>query len=156
MPSYSGLWNGVNAEAYALQVNRAPVFRRVSMALRRRSSMALREVIDTVANGSSINGAAAVTYKRVAGDQIPGSTPTSGGLRTIETVTAIASSTTVAAGAASTLANVSAAQIDKLVDYQSAPGSAGGSTSTQNYPVDKSGNGGGGRLTAQYRVKGLN
>ena len=153
MPPYSGLWNGVNAENYALQFNRSPIFRVVSRALRRRSSLALKEAFDTVGNGVSLNGAAAVTYRRIAADPSPGSSPAGGGVRAIETVTAVSASTVTGAGA-STLNNVSAAQIDRLVDYQSAPGSATASASTQNYPVDASGNGGGGRLTARYAVNG--
>ena len=144
MPAYSGLWNGVNAENYSLQVGRSPNFRRISQALRRRSLTVLREVIDTVSNGSSINGAAAVTFKRAAGDPNPGSSPSHGGKRTIETVTQVNAATTVGTGTL-TAPNVSAAQIDGLVDYKSFPAT---------YPTDASGNGGGGKLTDQYRVNG--
>lgn len=144
MPSYSGLWNGVYAENHSLQINRAPTFRRISQALRRRSLTVLREVIDTVANGSSINGASAVTYKQIAGDPLPGNSVSGGGRRTIETVTKVNASTTVGVPTTA-IPNVSAAQIDGLVDFKSAP---------STYPTDASGNGGGEKLTAQYRVNG--
>lgn len=144
MPAYSGLWNGVYAENHSLQHNRAPTFRRVSQALRRRSLTVLREVIDTVANGSSINGAAAVTYKQIAGDPLPGNAVSGGGRRTIENVTKVNASTTVGTPTTA-VPNVSATQIDGLVDYKSAPAT---------YPTDASGNGGGDALTKQYRVNG--
>jgi hypothetical protein len=144
MPAYSGLWNGVYAENYALQVVRPPTFRCISMALRRRSLTVLREVLDTVANGSSINGAAAVTFKRASEQGVPGSSPANGGVRTIDTVTRVNAGTTVGVGTL-TAPNVSAAQVDGLVDYKSFP---------STYPADAAGNGGGGRLTAQYPVNG--
>lgn len=144
MPAYSGLWNGVNAENYSLQVARSPLFRRVSQALRRRSLTVLREALDTVVDGSSINGAAAVTFKRAAEQGTPGSSPANGGARTIETVTQILAATTVGVGTL-TAPNVSAAQIDGLVDYDTQPAT---------YPADASGNGGGGALTKQYPVNG--
>lgn len=139
MPAYSGLWNGVHGQAYALQVSRSPLYRRISQALRRRSLTVLREVLDTVTDGSSINGAAAVTYKRRAGDPLPGNSVSGGGAATIETVTKVSAVATVGA------ATVTAAAVDGLVDYKSYPSS---------YPVDASGNGGGGRLSAQYAVNG--
>lgn len=143
MPAYSGLWNGVYAENHSLQHNRAPTFRRISQALRRRSLTVLREVIDTVANGSSINGAAAVTYRQIQGEVAPGQSA-GGGRRTIELVTKVNASTTVGVPTTA-VPNVSQAQIDGLVDYKSAPAT---------YPTDASGNGGGDRLTARYAVNG--
>lgn len=137
MPAYSGLWNGVYAENHSLQFNRSPINRRISQALRRRSLTVLREVIDTVAAAASINGAAAVTYKQIAGDPLPGNSVSGGGRRTIETVTKVAASSTT------TAAQVT--QVDGLVDFKSAPAT---------YPTDASGNGGGERLTAKYAVNG--
>src|SRR3972149_11880285 len=128
MPAYSGLFNGVYGSNYALTFNRSPIVRRLSMALRRRSMIKWKEVIDTVANGSSINGAAAVTHKQRAGDVAAGQV-SGGGKAVIETVTDIADAATVGTSV------ISAAQIDSIVDYQSAPGTAGGGVSTPNYPV---------------------
>lgn len=141
MPPWSGLWNGQYAENHTLAVNRAPTFRRISQALRRRSLTVLREVIDTVSNGSSINGAAAVTYRQIQGEVAPGQSA-GGGRRTIELVTKVNAGTTVGVPTVA-VPNVSAAQIDGLVDYRSAPAT---------YPVDASGNGGGERLAARYSV----
>ena len=137
MPQYSGLFNGVYNETHSLQVNRSPIHRKISQALRRRSSTVIREVIDTVVAASSINGAAAVTYKQIAGDPGAGNPVTGGGVRTIETVTKIAAATNTSAAQAT--------QVDALVDFKSAPAT---------YPVDLAGNGGGGRLTATYAVNG--
>lgn len=137
MPAYSGLWNGVYNEAHTLQFNRSPLNRRISQALRRRSLTVLREVIDTVVASSPINGAAAVTYKQIAGDPLPGNSVSGGGSRTIETVTKIAASSSTTAAQAT--------QVDGLVDFKSAPAT---------YAADLAGNGGGGRLTATYAING--
>lgn len=137
MPAYSGLWNGVYAENHSLQFNRSPLNRRISQALRRRSLTVLREVIDTVSAGQSINGAAAVTYKQRAGDPLPGNAVSGGGRAVIEDVTKIS------AASSTTAAQVT--QVDGLVDFKSAP---------STYPTDASGNGGGDALTKQYRVNG--
>lgn len=135
MPTYSGLWNNVHGESYSLQTNRSPQFRRVSQALRRRGLTVLREVLDVVAAGASINGAAAVTRRQIANNATPGSDPSNGGVRSIETVTVIS--------AASTVSAAQATQVDKLVDYD---------TGLNAHPTDRSGNGGGGDLTKMYAV----
>lgn len=132
MPSYSGFWDTIgDAKPYAPLINSGPVDRQVALGLRRFASIRLREVIDTVTTGSSINGAAAVTYKRVKGDGAAGqgTSVIGGGLRDIETVTVIGSSATTNAA--------DVARVDGLVDYSPAPAS---------YAPDLSGNGGGGRL----------
>jgi hypothetical protein len=128
MASYSGLWDGVYNEAYALQVNRPAQVRAIGRVLKRRSSTRLREVIDTVAAGSSINGAAAVTRKQIAGTVDPGNPVVQGGSVTIETITQIAAAQTTSAGDAST--------VDDEVAFLNKPSS---------YPADAAGNGGGGK-----------
>lgn len=138
MPAYSGLWNGVFNENHSLLINKSATFRKIARELRRKASVKLREVIDTVADGSSINGAAAVTHKQVAADVNPGQVA-GGGARTIETITDIAAAAVVGTN------TPTAAQIDGLVDHKSYPAT---------YPTDASGNGGGGRLDGQYAVNG--
>jgi hypothetical protein len=137
MASYSGFWEdygglvsgvAITSAAHTLLVNRSPINRRVSQALRRRSLTALREKIDTVVASSSINGAAAVTREQVPTTVDPGSPGTGGGVRANETVTIIAASSSTSAA--------DATEVDNLVDYSTQP----------TYPTDPSGNGGGGKL----------
>ncbi len=130
MPSYSGLWDGVHGEAYALQVDRSPLNRQLGRLLRKgsRSMTRLREVIDTVKSGESINGGAAVTFKRVKEGAVAGDPTSGGGAVEIETVTQIAASQSTT--------SADAATVNTLVDFDTQP----------TYPVDKSGNGGGGKL----------
>lgn len=132
MPSYSGLWNGVHGEDYSMLNNKPTAFKRVGRALKRRGMTVIREVIDTVTNGSSINGAAAVTYKRVESTVDPGNAVVNGGVRSIETVEKIA--------AASTTTTAQVADVDSMVDFKSGP-------AINSYPTDASGNGGGGKLS---------
>lgn len=130
MATYSGLWDGVHSTPYSLQTDRSPLNRQLGRMLRKgnRSLTRLREVIDTVAASQSINGAAAVTYKRVEGTVDPGNPSVQGGLVEIETVTQIAGSSST------TAADV--ADVDALVNFDTQP----------TYPADASGNGGGGKL----------
>lgn len=135
---WSGFWNntGPTVGTYSfLTPLRGPLDRAIGRVLKRRSNIRLREVIDTVVAGSSINGAAAVTYQRVKAVPSAGVPVSGGGKVDIETVTVIpgASSTTAA----------DAAQVDAIVAFSNAPSS---------YPVDLSGNGGGGDLTKPYRA----
>lgn len=138
MTAYSGLWNGVHSENYALQTDRTPLRRQLARVLRRRSHTVMREVLDTVAAAASINGAAAVTYARVTGDPDPGNPASGGGAVTVGTVTKIA--------AASTTSAAQVADVDAVVDWRSFPNTAG----AQNYPTDASGNGGGAALDKAY------
>lgn len=133
MPAYSGFWDGHYNSPYPtntanLPVARSPQFRRISQALRRRALTKLREVLDTVADSASINGASAVTRKRIVNGTRLGDPVTGGGVRTIEDVTVIAASSSVGTSV------VSAAQVDELVDFRSRPAT---------YAKDKSGNGSG-------------
>lgn len=130
MATYSGLWDGVNGTPYSLQTDRSPLNRQLGRMLRKgnRSMTRLREVIDTVAASQSINGGAAVTYKRVKESSVAGDPTTGGGLVEIETVTQIAASQST------TAADV--ADVDALVNFDTQP----------TYPEDASGNGGGGKL----------
>lgn len=130
MATYSGLWDGVHEEAYALQVNRNPLNRRIGRELRKRGLTRVREVIDTVKSGESINAAAAVNYKRVQANADPGEPIVNGGAITIETVEQIAAASTTSAGDATT--------IDNIVGFDTQP---------TTYPADLSGNGGGSKLS---------
>lgn len=129
MTAYSGLWDGVHGDTYALQVNRNPLNRQIGRALRKRGLTRLREVIDTVAAASSINGAAAVTYPRVEGTVDPGNSVVQGGSVAVETVTKIA--------AASSTTSADASAVDDIADFDTQP----------TYPTDASGNGGGSKLS---------
>lgn len=55
MATYSGLWNGVHGDAYALQVNRSSLTKRLTRTLKKRGATRIREVIDTVKAGAKIN-----------------------------------------------------------------------------------------------------
>lgn len=55
MATYSGLWNGVHGDAYALQVNRSSLTKRLTRTLKKRGATRIREVIDTVTAGAKIN-----------------------------------------------------------------------------------------------------
>lgn len=129
MASYSGLWNGVHSENYALQVGRSPLDRKIGRVLKKRSNTRVREAIDTVQASQSINGAAAVTYPRVQGTADPGNPGVQGGAVTVETVTQIA------AASSTTAADVT--KVDDIVAFENQP----------TYPVDLGGNGGGGKLS---------
>lgn len=133
--AWSGLYNDIGGAEHSLLVNKPKQFRDIARAFRRRSSTVIREVIDTVTNGSSINGAAAVTYPRIDGDPQAGGTPGGGGVRSITSVEKIAASSTTTAAQAT--------QVDGLVDYDTQP---------STYPDDLSGNGGGGALDKTYPV----
>src|SRR5690606_15693748 len=55
MVAYSGLWNGVNGENYALQVARAPLNKKLSKMLKRRGVMRLKGLLSNVNVGDLIN-----------------------------------------------------------------------------------------------------
>jgi len=130
MASYSGLFDGVHGAPYTLLVNRSTQVRHAGRVLKRRGMTRPREAVDTIVAGSSINGAAAVTYKQVAGTVDPGNAAAGGGAVTIETVTKIAAAQTTSASDATTA--------DKMSAFSNRP---------STYPTDASGNGGGGKLS---------
>lgn len=131
MTAYSGLWNGVSGTPYSLQVNKSPLNRKLGRMLRKsnRSVARLRKVVDTVIAAQSINGGAALSYSRVKAVACPGDPTALGGLITIETKTLIA--------AAQTTTATDVARVDAIANYEVQP----------TYPVDLSGNGGGGKST---------
>lgn len=55
MTAYSGLFDGVHGDGYALQVGRSPLNKKVGRVLNRRSMTRIREAIDTVALGAKYN-----------------------------------------------------------------------------------------------------
>lgn len=89
-----------------------------------------------IASGGSINSGSAVTFTNVDHVDTPTSVGALGGQRTIATNTLVAASTTVSSTDATNL------QAAFTKTFALAPASM---------PVDLSGNGGGGRLTAAYR-----
>lgn len=120
MTSFSGLYGSGYSVSGGI-----PGLKNVNIALQGRSSdkIRLREALDVVAAGTSINGGAAVTKKEINLDTID-----DGGARTIDTVTVIAGSSTTSAA--------DAAVVDKLVSWTSGV-----------ITTDLSGNGGGGKAS---------
>ena len=131
MTAYSGLYNGVHGENYALLHTKPTAQRKVGRLMKRRSMIVTREVVDTVAAASSINGAAAVTFAQIDNTVDPGNSVVNGGARTINTVERIAAATTVTAAQET--------EVDAMVDFKTGP-------AITSYPADAGGNGGGGKL----------
>jgi hypothetical protein len=137
MPAWSGLFNDVHSENYALLVDKPMGYRQVAQALRKRGMTEIREVIDTVVSTTSINGAAVVQYERIAGQtNSAGNAPGGGGVVSNENVVKHAASSTVSAAEASA--------VDGMVDYSKRPSAA-------QY-VDASGNGGGDDRSKTYGI----
>lgn len=130
MPSFSGLWNnefGENhsllSDTVAIGNNRSRVARGLSRAIY--GSAALREIMVTL-TGAAAGSAAFASHKRVQAERDLEAN-VQGGVRTIETFEAIDRNTT-----AGDVTDVTA-----MLELQHKPSS---------YPVDKAGNGGGGKL----------
>lgn len=132
MPSWSGLFDGIlptgAVAGYRSVTKKKTNLRHVSRLLGKQSMRATKELFITLINGA-VGDTAADSYKRIGHTVSPGTALVNGGKRTIETVTTINRATV--AGDATTLDDVVADE------WALAPAS---------YPVDKSGNGGGGRL----------
>lgn len=121
--AWSGLWNGVYQENHAL-IGVPSVRRRVGRALRGMSSKFYNEIVRTFVT-DDVGSAAAASHTRIAA-QNPNDIGTSGGVRTVETVTDISR-------------NLAAADETKLladIDNDHTP----------TFPTEKSGNSGGGKL----------
>ena len=131
MASYSGLWDGVYGDSYSLLVDKPSVGKKIDKFLRRsrNGSRELRELMLTLI-GASAGSTAADSYLRAAHTVAQGLPAANGGLRTMETRTII--------NRATTAGDVTATKA--LIAGSSAP----------TYPVDKSGNGGGGNLTKTF------
>lgn len=131
MPAWSGLYNGVYDANYAPLVNRAPHLKPVNKMLRKsrtgsRIAHALLNALIGAATGSNVTE----TMARIGSTASPGDPVVNGGARTIETRTLLNRNTATA--------DVTA--LKKIVNDTGKP----------TYPVDRSGNGGGGALTKTF------
>ena len=129
--AYSGLWNGVNNENYALQVDKAPVEKKVNKYLRRSryGARQFRELLVTLVNGAVGATAADTVAQREAVADTDNNVQ--GGAVNIVDRTFI--------NRATVASDVTA--VNTALTHDSQP---------DTYPVDISGNGGGGDLTKQY------
>lgn len=127
MTAYSGLWDGVHGETYALQTDKHPIRKRVSVHMRR-SRIGLRilnELLDSTI-GAAAGGAAAASVSRVEAIQQLGDIGY-GGAVSIESRTLINRVTTAA----------DIADLKTIFSEQK---------DANAYPTDASGNGGGGKV----------
>lgn len=130
MASYSGLWNNEFGENYSLlsqSVAKGNDNTALSKLFANRTygRAAMREIIKSLVDGA-VGDNATATHKRVAAARILEEN-VQGGVRTIETFTAINRNTTAA----------DEAEVLAAIEQKSRPTS---------YPVDRSGNGGGNKL----------
>lgn len=125
MPNYSGLWNGHYGQNHAL---RTDLSRTVQTQLlgRRREYRKAKALLNALI-GATAGGTAADTYKRVSAPSGLTASEQLGGLRTIDTVTVINRATTAA-------------------DVTNEKYPLNDTFRPSTYPVDPSGNGGGGKL----------
>lgn len=122
MASWSGLFDHVYGDGpYVMQFNRPSTRRAISRLLKRRGMHTLRELMIEL-TGATAGGTALVERTRIQHSADPG------GLRTIETVT--------------TLDRVTTSADETDIDSNVLQGLF--SLSPASYPVDKSGNSGGG------------
>lgn len=127
--TYSGLWNGYYNEDHSLLTNRTGnAETRVNRAVGNRNyeTGAFAETTVEVTGSAAGANTATSSHKRVEAEQVFGN-DSQGGLRTIETKEAVNRSTTAA----------DVTRIDDAINQSSQP---------TTYPVDKAGNGGGGKL----------
>lgn len=131
MAAYSGLWNGVHGENHALLVDKSGCEKQVNRVLRRSryGARAFRELLVTLVNGAVGATAADTVAQRQAVADVNNNVQ--GGQVTISTRTVVNRATV--AGDATALATA--------LTHDSQP---------DTYPVDASGNGGGGALTKAY------
>lgn len=131
---YSAFWqvvSNINGEVgvpYAIRFSRSSHERRASLALSRSGFRAVRELMETL-NGAAAGGTATDTYAQAGTNQQGPTAVGPGGARTIDTITTV-NRATVAADVTALNARV----VQGL--FLQAPTS---------YPVDVSGNGGGGK-----------
>ena len=124
MPAWSGLFDNVFADGpHTLQVNIVPLRRKMTRVVKRKSMAVITELIREL-NGATTGETALAEHVRVQGSQILQSD--AGGVRPIETVELINRVTAAADQTA----------IETMFTEQRDP----------TYPVDASGNGGGGKL----------
>jgi hypothetical protein len=133
MPSWSGLFDGIlptgAVAGHRIQSDKNANERHVSRLLGKPSMRKLKELMLTL-TGATAGATATDTYKRVKEEVVFGSPEINGGARTIETVTTVNRATT-------------SADVTRIKDIIE---DAWALTPAQ-YPEDKSGNGGGGKLS---------
>lgn len=123
--SFTGLWNNVYGAPYALTGSRNKLERDIAIAFEKAGSQPLSAVAIAL-NGSAVGGTAARTRARVLALRSLSGYDL-GGQRAIETVTDINRATTAADETA----------LDAIYN---------GVFALTSYPVDRSGNGGGGKV----------
>lgn len=124
MPAWSGLFDNEYADGpHSLQVNIVPLRRKLTRVVKRKSMAVINELMREL-NGATAGDAALAQHVRVTGAQVLQTD--AGGVRPIETVDLLNRVTAAA--------DVTA--IEAMLTEQRDP----------TYPVDASGNGGGGKL----------
>ena len=123
--SFTGLWNGVYGTPYALTNSRNKLERDIALAFEKAGAQPLSAVAIAL-NGSAVGGTASRTRRRVLAVRSLSGYDL-GGQRAIEAVTDINRATTAADETA----------LDNIYN---------GVFALTSYPVDRSGNGGGGKV----------
>lgn len=121
MPAWSGLWNNVHGQNYALITARSNLMQRVAKLFAREGGRADAELLTTL-NGAAAGGSASETRKRVTAVQST-EQMNLGGARVIETQTVVNRATTSA----------DETNYDNILTPDYSP----------TYPVDRGGGGGG-------------
>lgn len=129
MPAYSGLFDGHYGTPHALLTNTTGnEFEQLAKVMGKRPyGRAKLRAITSALLGAAVGGAATATHKRVSHTVSP-EAPANGGLRVIETYTAVNRVTTAD----------DLAKLEEAIAQSAQPSS---------YPADLSGNGGGGKIT---------
>lgn len=135
MANWSGLWNGrYNANYAGLGTNttelNGPELQNLARQLRPRGMQKLRELIDEL-TGVAPGATATVASKRLVYVAQPGVPLVNGGVQTPVTVTVLSRITTAA-------------------DVTLIKASLNATRAPSTYPVDKSGNGGGGKVNNAF------
>ncbi len=155
MANYSGLFNGVHSEDYALLNGRSPNRYHLMRLMRKRNMAEYREVLTTLLEDSTPASTASRTYSRVQATANAAAN-VQGGARTIETVELLGAtldSTDIdeAGAGASGGRAVIPGDVTKIQEELASDGdrilrAPSNGSGTITYPDDASGNGGGGKL----------
>lgn len=144
MPAWSGLFDDVFSDGpHSLQINKPSVRKKLAHILRRRSARVISEKLTTLLADATPASTASVSYSRVQHTPDPGNSVVHGGVATVESVSLV--NAAVTAGDVTDLSELFEGGDEQIT----APSDGSG---TESYPVDASGNGGGGRLNAEYAV----
>jgi hypothetical protein len=145
---WSGFW-GVAPNSYAMMYSRSSIERNISRWLARGGARRLHTTMSSL-NGNAVGGAMGRQYARVSAPNGLTSPQLLGGARAIDTVVVVPNSNTTAADKVYVQDQV----LDAILEQAPGVVSTGGvgnmpvtvSSNSQMYPVDPSGNGGGGKL----------